>query len=693
MKKLFFAIYFILISSGNVFAKATEVLNAVEIPKASTPALDTPVTVKSMTAESMEDFLLKRFQNAVISDESYAASQNQNVSTEPSDEAKADQKAAEEEAAKSTFDKIYENAIKRVAAQEAAAAREDLTNQETAPISKPQQQQEWEAPETEVINVFLPPQGRKTMVPAREHIPYLFNNIQILPDGLVSFDETIMVVSNGIKLKHGLTKALPKFIFSRMAQKQKIDYTLLSVTINNQEVPYKIQQQGDQILLVPEQEFILEPGVYTYNFKYLADRILWNYPDFNELYWDISGSSWNLIITRAGASLTTPVGTEPLGQNVFTGYVNNISADDAMIIKDTDNSWGYAARSPLFVGEGMHMVASLPKDMVSPTTMTKHVLWLFNDYGDIIFSLLGLLAIMGSYLLSWRFLKKNRGQIKFNFRKNAPMLRYLATNRFDSRALGAFLLELYRKNIIDIQNSSEAIILIKKTDNLSSLDSQERAAVNHLFPGRESVLNVNSGNILKFQRAYKYIEQGVIRRLKNFILKLNSGYLFFSITMLVVTELAIALLGVDWLRSFSFLVLNSIALAFGIWWVNLHFGKLYLTIISRLSAIVFLFLSFVLLSAILNPWAALFILLSIYTIRSYTGIYSRRNGLLRSHINEAQHYGEYLVANKENIMLGRDFTSQQANIFAFGLTNDFPCQDKITEIYKLDIMENLLKRI
>lgn len=125
---------------------------------------------------------------------------------------------------KGTFQKIYEEAMQRATAGEQyQGQREDL-----AAISadmadtREQQQQEWDVPDFPVINALLPPDNRREVVPAREHIPYLMTNIEILSNGMTKFNETVVVVANGNKLRHGLTKALPKYIYSRENKPQKL---------------------------------------------------------------------------------------------------------------------------------------------------------------------------------------------------------------------------------------------------------------------------------------------------------------------------------------------------------------------------------------------------------------------------------------------------------------------------------------
>lgn len=237
--------------------------------------------------------------------------------------------------------------------------------------TREQQQQEWDVPDFPVINALLPPDNRREVVPAREHIPYLMTNIEILSNGMTKFNETVVVVANGNKLRHGLTKALPKYIYSRENKPQKVDYSLLGVTVNDQPIEYKMVEQGERILFIPQNDYELEPGVYTYNFKYVNSQGIWDYGDFKEFYWDVNGSAWNLIVAKAGATVTLPPGIAPLGQEFYLGYPQYLRSDWITLVRENDTTYGYAAQNPLFIGEGFHLIISLPEDAVMNPTFSQ----------------------------------------------------------------------------------------------------------------------------------------------------------------------------------------------------------------------------------------------------------------------------------------------------------------------------------
>ena len=118
--------------------------------------------------------------------------------------------------------KVYDNAINRISSGQ-AQPRSDARNSGTKYIElKKDDMQQFQAPEFPVVNVELPT-GDKTLVPAQEHIPYLSSQIEILPSGLASINDTIVVVAGGKKLKNGLARIIPKISTSREGVANKIN--------------------------------------------------------------------------------------------------------------------------------------------------------------------------------------------------------------------------------------------------------------------------------------------------------------------------------------------------------------------------------------------------------------------------------------------------------------------------------------
>lgn len=598
---------------------------------------------------------------------------------------------------KSAFEKIYDKAIDRVSAQDEIERMETIRDRARLQAQSRAQQQQWQQqqirqqrrPNFPVINIELPPYGEKTLVPAQEHIPFLFSEINILATGQVMINETVVVVANGQKLAHGLTRALPRYSTSRDGKKHEIDINLNAVSINDTLIPHKVVTKGGYHQILPQQEYNLAPGVYTYRFSYVVNRNLWEYDDFNEFYWDITGSSWNLVIARSGGLITLPGATKPLGQIAFSGSPEQLR-NDVIITQNGLNSLGFISTVPLFAGDGLHLIISLPKSDFSTPDWDQKLTWFLSDYGDILFSLFAAIAIIGAYALSWHRRDKSKKQ-KLSFKRTASLLRFLAFGKIDRKNFGAFLLELFRLKRLDIITQGETLALIKKSDNFKGMSRLEQKAIKALFPNNSVELQIQKENTLKLKRSFSFLQTDTIKRLKNLSLRLNIGYLVVSILMLIIAELGIAALGNNVFEESYILLSSSLSFGVAVWFFRKKFKRRWLEILIKISSIISIGLNLLILSLIIHTLSALILLTAIISIFTNTKRFSQRNGLLKDYVEEAQRYKDYVTERKDSLGFGNNFLSFQANIHAIDADKDFPSNETIKDIYRLEIIQQLEK--
>ena len=693
MKKLFLSICFSFLCwpANNLWAKAIafDSLEQAQSFQQTQKTFTQPVkdnTPSPYDKEAMDKFIMERLKKVAITnlDPGTGPNQSSSVNMQHSD----DYIAMMKEKNKSYLEKIYDSALNRISSN-SPNSRSDVQTSQTQYVELRQDSEKdnFNNPDFPVVNIELPNQ-KQVLVPALEHIPYLSTQIEILPSGLVSFNDEVMVVAAGKKLKQGLSRIIPKYSTSRSGVRHRILPTLISVSINGQEVPHKIIEQVDEYVIVPQESYSLEAGVYTYNFQYLIDRQLWQYDDFNEFYWDISGGRWNLIISRAFASLSLPGKDKPLSSLVFRGYPGNLTSQ-GMAIAEGEHSVGFASLVPLYLGEGMHVLVAMPKNNFIAPDWSKKLDWFLADYGDLLVCGLVLAVLIISYILSWKSISQSKTKHNNYFKKGAPMMRFLYKGIFDNVSFGAFLLELYRKNIIDIQKSDKDILLVKKTDNLSSLEKGEKKALNALFGKNDAILALNDNNQLKLKRSFKVLEKLTNKKIKSLSLRLSLGYLLFGVAMLLFAEGAVAWLNINSAQALSVLVSASAVIAFYIWMLRRKFKFWWMSLIVKALCWLIILGLILIMSAYVHLVSAIALALSVFVIFASCSIFAKRSGVIKSSIQDVMNFREYLMRNADNICLGRDFLNQQANIFALELTDKFPTQKNISDFYKLDILSEV----
>ncbi len=597
----------------------------------------------------------------------------------------------ERENNKSIFEKIYDKAIKKIDNSN-INNRTDIVTEISMPTqSVAMQQQQWQTPGLPTIKVAMPPNNVITPVLAVEHVPYYMTELEVLNNGMVKITETIMVVADGNKLKKGLTKILPLRIHNGNGKKQHIDYTIIEVLQNDVPIDYHMTKTGDNILLVPDNDKPLAPGVYTYRFEILADNLLIDKNNAYMLYWNAGGNGWNLVVDRLGVLLTLPQSGGLLEHNVLFGNEDNLHAGAVVANPSGPTGMFYNARKPLFIGEGMYILAVINKDVMLPQSIWQKFMHKFYDYGDIMLAILGCLFITLSLTLSWRYIIAHKKLQKLVLVKTAPVLRYLYKAKFDIVSACGFLLDIYRKNLIDIQKSEETILLIKRTDNFGNLAKYERAAIKKLFPGHETIFNVTKNNRLTFSRFMKALRNGFNNQMSKFKLKLIIGYALICLVMLLLTAAFISYFKIN-----SGLTLTISGSVLTICWLLLLLWNVslpgWLKAIWRFIIIDTCIVGTILMSTVISPIAAIILMLSEIVIMVSMYFYGQRRGLMSYYIEDITNYRNNILNNTDSITLGKNFLNYQAAIWALELDNEIkPLKDK--EYYKIPVMHDIVKVI
>jgi len=705
MKKLFWAIYFIsLFFIGSTAYSATrEIINPEEynkIKSGQTVPHNTVAEAKDDVPASREEFIRyirERAKKAAVT-KIDTLEGNTGLSVVHSNEYIAQQV----QDGKSTFQKMYEEALNKVGWNE-RAAREDISSQEAslAPSEGKLrsevalQKVQKTAPEFnfDIINITLP-NGKMVEAPAKEHIPYLSSKIEIMPDGLVRIRETIVVVANGEKLKYGLIKALPKYSISRKGERNSTIPYLNGVRVNGTYVEYVLKDNFDRFLIMPKHRFQLQSGIYTYEFDYVLDRKLWYYDEFNEFYWDVTGSFWNLAITNAIATVRLPINVAPLGETLMVGYLPNDITEEGTVITYNKRKgiMGFASEYPMFAGEGMFMLIRIPKKGFTDPDFNKKFKWFTEDYGGVLFAFLGFCLIFAAYYISWKNMDKSaKDGAKIKFAKTPMLNRLLAKGVYDKISFGAFLLEMFRRGFLNIIRNEKGIMLIKRNNDLHGLNAYMRKALNVLFPKKETMLFMSYAVSARLNEASKAVRSGTLWSLKMRVLKLNIGYILLSFIMLFGIEAAISYLSVSMWTTFKILIKITIfmGLCFSVFAVNI--SNKYLSFVLRILAVGGLIVAGLNMYNHIHLISVVLIMATEYVIFLFSRIFSKPDGLIRYNVCEAKELAQKLKDDEDRVILNHKFAASQPDIFALDASDYYSRTIQNDLFYRLDLVKEIIK--
>ena len=608
--------------------------------------------------------------------------------------------AAKREQEKPLFQKIYEKAIKSLHSEDENATQQDITEleqQEEEKIIRTAtrffniiQNEEDDNTEQDIVPTvgFNLPSGRRVLAPAREHIPYFLSYIDIQANGYIKIEDTVTIVANGNKFAYGLTRVFPKYT----QDGHRIEFILEDVIINDRKIPYIIEEIGSNIVLKPKFNHKLEPGVYTYKFNYIVNNKLSVKGENVFFDWNILGNPLNTFITSANAIISLPTGHSFEDVFAIVGRKNNYTEKRTNVFPLESNVIAFSNFTPLFNRENMIILARINKN-VFIKGFNKNLSNLLIDWGSLIYASLGLIAILCAYLLSLLTLKKERKSKKYTPSYNGSLMRSIMTGKYDRTAFVSQLLDLYRKNAVDIKEDENRLYLESKNLSSSKLNKAETKALKILFAKKSTLLEINNTNNIIIKKVKRLFEKNILKQIKRYRLVHNISYILFSCAMLLATLIAIAFISTNFAQSFIILFSMALLYAFYVWILRHKFKHWYITLPIKLFVLVSLFIIWAFSSIYTDGITCLIILAMVVVIFAFSEIFDKQNNFINEANESIDRYKEYLLGNADTINLSRDFLNQQSNIFALDITEHFPQNISNKNFYKLDLAETLKQRL
>lgn len=603
----------------------------------------------------------------------------------------------EKEKKKSTFEKIYEETLKAFQegdkkklsdddtaaenAQEQKAAASATRFFVKAPLETQAVPQEEKIP---TVSVTLP-SGRRIAAPAIEHIPYFMSYIDIQSNGYVQVEDTITVVANGKKFAQGLERVFPKFTGYQGKHEHRIEILLNEVTVNGVKVPYIAEENGQNILLKPKYKQPLEPGVYTYKFSYMINNKLQNYNNMIFLNWNLTGKPLNAFITSANAIVTLPEGHSFKDALALVGQSGNTTNQRTNVFPLAKNVLAFSNLTPLLNGEKMDIITVMNRNIFIKD-YDKNLTSFLIDWGNIVYGGIGFATILISFILSLISLK-NEKRNKYKPSYSGALARNIAVGKYDRIAFVAQLLELFRKNVVDLVRDNNRSLLVLKNLKSAKLTKNEKKGLSSLFNKKTTQLEINVSNNLKIKKAKRIFEKGAKKQIKKYRLMQNIGYVLFSIAMLVLTEFFIAYISTNLAQSLIIMLSASLLFAFYVWILRHKFKYILIALPFKLFALAAIFLIWVFCSVYIGGVTAALIVAMIITIFEFSRIFGEHNNFVNEAKNSIGDFKEYLISGADAINLSRDFINQQSNIFALGIAEYYPQNVSNKNYYRLDVAE------
>ncbi|HCB1500154.1 TPA: DUF2207 domain-containing protein [Klebsiella michiganensis] len=208
-------------------------------------------------------------------------------------------------------------------------------------------------------------------IPAYEHILSFDSRARFNPDGSMEMQENIKVLALGKEIRRGIFRTLPLTWNRQDGKIFSVDYEIKSVSRDGEYELYSLDKGAKTLTLrIGSAQQTLRPGIYNYEIRYQISNHFSRFPEWDELYWNVTGNDWAWPITRASFRLELPGAADNLNVDskdarlrsidVYTGFAG-AKEHNAEVLSDGS----VRTLRPLAKGEGLTVVYTWPRAILA----------------------------------------------------------------------------------------------------------------------------------------------------------------------------------------------------------------------------------------------------------------------------------------------------------------------------------------
>jgi len=332
---------------------------------------------------------------------------------------------------------------------------------------------------------------------AEERITNFASDIRVQRNGALDVVETISLVAENMQIERGIQRDFPTRYPGRLGGHVQVGFDVLGVERDGHPEPYRLMEMRNGTRVrIGDAAKLLPTGPHVYRIHYRTTRQLGFYRDFDELYWNVTGTGWTFPIDRAEARISLPEAV-PFGKRaVYTGAQGS-TARNAAVTAERPGQIVFQTTAPLDPFAGLTVAVAWRKGVVTPPGVLTRAWWLLQESGPMLIALALLIAV-----LTYSIRLVRRAWHNPDPRPIVPLfappagfsaaaLRYVWRMGFDNRTFATALVDSAVRGalrIVETSTGRKPDRSVEKQDpDGASLPAPEMAMVKALFGPRKSV--------------------------------------------------------------------------------------------------------------------------------------------------------------------------------------------------------------
>ncbi|HWF96599.1 MAG TPA: DUF2207 domain-containing protein [Xanthobacteraceae bacterium] len=326
---------------------------------------------------------------------------------------------------------------------------------------------------------------------AVERILRFVSDVEVERNGDLAVTETIRVQAEGNQIRRGILRDFPTTYARPDGGRVVVGFDVKSVTRDGADEPWTTEALANGVRVrIGRAEVNLSTGEHEYVIRYRTTRQIGFFADYDELYWNATGTGWTFAIDSAEARITLPEAV-PFRQSAFYTGPQGARGQDAAIVEQRPGHIVFRTTRPLPAGNGLTVAAAWGKGVVEPPTASQQTGWWLQDNLPDVVAGAGLAAVLGFYAFAWLRFGRDppRGTIIPLFGPpngmSAASVRFVERMNFDDRCFTAAIIDLGVNGHIRLTGEGKQI---EHRDGGKPIGPPEQALESKLFAAMPSLL-------------------------------------------------------------------------------------------------------------------------------------------------------------------------------------------------------------
>ncbi len=366
-------------------------------------------------------------------------------------------------------------------------------------------------------------------------------DVAVSADGSLEVTEHIRVRVEGGQVRRGIYRDFPTRYRDRHGNRVVVGFEVLEVLRDGRPEPWFTERRQNGVRVnTGNDELLPVPASYRYTLRYRTTRQVGFFQGHDELYWNAIGTGWAFAIDagRVEVRLPQPVPVAGMAVEGWTGP-QGARGDGLSASTPSPGLGRWQLATPLQPGEGLTILLTFPKGVVTQPSRAQELRWLLTDNAALLVALLGLVVVSGYCALRWHRVGRDPPPGTVIVRYQPPEgispagLRYIRDMGYDTRCFSADVLALAVDGALRIERDKGLLRDHWRLEQAGPPPAGDQAVLAQQLFARHQAVDLDKDNAQLLQAATSAHNKALDRRFRGTMFHNNTGSSLLALLLMV----------------------------------------------------------------------------------------------------------------------------------------------------------------